>query len=310
VTARRSAAATGAAGKAHPATARARSGPISRDASAIELEPKRIRVGPADVYHYDVGTGPAVMLLHGWNHHAEAWIRNIGPVARAGYRVVALDLPGFGRSGMPHIDYSLRGYSRFITRLMDALRMDRAALVGSSMGGAISLKTAIDHPSRVSAVVGVDPAGMFERPPRLWSLLASPALRAVVRPFVGRRRILEESHKNAYFDKTLSSPQQVDVMAEAHLQPGYRDHFLAMAQSLATTPAGEQLWQELPGLTMPVLVVWGRQDRTLPVHHAYRAAQRIPGSELVLYDQCGHLPMYEKAEDFNRDMVDFLQRRL
>jgi 4,5:9,10-diseco-3-hydroxy-5,9,17-trioxoandrosta-1(10),2-diene-4-oate hydrolase len=58
------------------------------------------------------------------------------------------------------------------------------------------------------------------------------------------------------------------------------------------------------------MVVWGRQDRTLPVQHAYRAAQRIPGSELVLYDQSGHLPMYEKAEDFNRDLVDFLHRSL
>jgi 4,5:9,10-diseco-3-hydroxy-5,9,17-trioxoandrosta-1(10),2-diene-4-oate hydrolase len=310
VTPRRSAAATGAAGKANPQPAGASSAPVIPGALETELEPKRRRVGPADVYHYDVGTGPAVLMLHGWNHHAEAWIRNIGPVARAGFRVVALDLPGFGRSGMPHIDYSLRGYARFVTRFLDGLGIDRAALVGSSLGGAIAFKTAIDHPSRVSAVVGVDPAGMFERPPRLWSLLASPALRAVVRPFVGRRRILEESHKNAYFDKTLSSPQQVDVMAEAHLQPGYRDHFMAMAQSLATAPAAELLWEGLPSLTVPVMVVWGRQDRTLPVQHAYRAAQRIPGSELVLYDQSGHLPMYEKAEDFNRDLVDFLHRSL
>jgi pimeloyl-ACP methyl ester carboxylesterase len=291
---------------------RPRGTPAAADnaAGTVELEPRWAAVGPSRVYHYDVGDGPALVLLHGWNHHAEAWIRNIGPLSAAGYRVVALDLPGFGRSGMPHIDYSLRGYAAFVVRLLDTLEIDRAVLVGSSMGGAIAFKTAIETPQRVSAVVGVDAAGMFTRAPRLWSLVASPMLRMVVSPFVGRRRVLEESHKNAYFDRTLSSPQQVDVMAEAHLQPGYRDHFMSMAESMATTPKAELLWEGLPHITAPVLIAWGRQDRTLPLQHAYRAAQRIPAAELVVYDQCGHLPMYEQAEDFNRDLVDFLRRRL
>lgn len=280
------------------------------DDGAVQLEPRRLQVGPASVYHYDVGSGPMILLLHGWNHHAEAWIRNIGPLVGAGFRVVAPDLPGFGRSGMPRVDYSLRGQARFVTRFLDGLSIDRATIVGSSMGGAIALKTGIDNPARVRAVVGVDPAGMFATAPRLWSLLASPVLRLAVRPFLGRRRLLEESHKNAYYDRALSSPQQVDVMAEAHLQPGYSDHFMEMAQSLVAAPDHDLLWDELPGLKMPVLIAWGRQDRTLPVQHAYRAAQRMPQAELVLYNHCGHLPMYEKAADFNRDLVDFLRRRL
>ena len=284
--------------------------PADAPGAPIQLEPRRLQVGPAHVYYYDVGSGSAILLLHGWNHHAEAWIRNIGPLARAGYRVVAPDLPGFGRSGMPRIDYSLRGWARFVARFLDGLGIDHATLVGSSMGGAIALRTAIDHPSRVSAVVGVDPAGMFTSAPRLWSVLSSPIVRAAVRPFLGRRRLLEESHKQAYYDSALSSAKQVDVMAEAHLQPGYGDHFLAMAQSLVAVPDHDLLWDALPELKVPILVVWGRQDRTLPVQHAYRAAQRMPAAEVLLYDHCGHLPMYEKAEDFNRDLVDFLRRRL
>ena len=65
----------------------------------------------------------------------------------------------------------------------------------------------------------------------------------------------------------------------------------------------------VPGLDHPVLIAWGRQDRTISVQHAYRAAYRIPGAELVIYDNCGHLPMYEKADDFNRDLVGFLRRQ-
>ncbi|MEA2646479.1 MAG: hypothetical protein QOE92_1562 [Chloroflexota bacterium] len=273
---------------------------------ATALTARELRVGPATVFHYDVGAGPALLLIHGWNHHAEAWIRNIGPLAEAGHRVVAVDLPGFGRSGMPRMDYSLRGYSAFLGRLLDALDIEHVSLVGSSMGGAIALRTALDHPDRVATVTGVDAAGMFERAPRLWGLVASPVLRAVVRPFIGRRRLLEESHKHAYYDSAVSSALQVDVMAEAHLQPGYADHFLGMAQSLMAADA--RLWEDLPSLRAPVLVVWGRQDRTLPVAHAYRAAQRMPRAEVVVYDRCGHLPMYEKADDFNRDLLDFLAR--
>jgi 4,5:9,10-diseco-3-hydroxy-5,9,17-trioxoandrosta-1(10),2-diene-4-oate hydrolase len=68
------------------------------------------------------------------------------------------------------------------------------------------------------------------------------------------------------------------------------------------------LWSALPTITAPVLIVWGRQDRTISVQHAYRAAQRIPSAEIVIYDKCGHLPMYEKPVEFNRDLDDFLAR--
>jgi pimeloyl-ACP methyl ester carboxylesterase len=97
-------------------------------------------------------------------------------------------------------------------------------------------------------------------------------------------------------------------MAEAYAQPGYKDHILAMAESMLLAPEGELLWDSLPGIKAPVLIVWGRQDRTISVQHAYRAAQRIPGAEIVIYDKCGHLPMYERPADFNRDLGDFLAR--
>jgi 4,5:9,10-diseco-3-hydroxy-5,9,17-trioxoandrosta-1(10),2-diene-4-oate hydrolase len=151
---------------------------------------------------------------------------------------------------------------------------------------------------------------MYAEAPRFFWLLTSPIIRVAMRPFIGRRRIVVESHKNAYFDKTLSSPLQVDLISEAHLQPGYREHFMNMAQSLTAASDQQVMWDQLPGIRQPVLIAWGRQDRALPVQHAYSAAQHMPGSELVLYDRCGHLAMYEKAEDFNRDLVDFLQRRL
>ena len=272
------------------------------------LEPRHARVGPARIFHYDIGEGPAVVLVHGFNHHAEAWVRNIGVLADAGFRVIALDLPGFGRSGVPRMRYSLAAFAQFLVEFMDAVDIPTAHLVGNSMGGAIVLKTAIESPRRVLTVTGVDPAGMFQSVPRTWALAGHPLARAVLRPLMGRRWLLERSHARAYHDQALSTPLQVDLMAEAYTQPGYRDHILGMAETMLLDPDEGLLWDDLPRLERPALVVWGRQDRTLPVQHAYRAAHRIPGVELRIYDQCGHLAMYEQADAFNRDLLEFLRR--
>jgi 4,5:9,10-diseco-3-hydroxy-5,9,17-trioxoandrosta-1(10),2-diene-4-oate hydrolase len=175
------------------------------------------------------------------------------------------------------------------------------------MGGAIVFKTAIDSPDRVITVTGVDPAGMFTSAPRIWALAGHPLVRAALRPMMGQRRLLEWSHARAYHDQSLSSARQVDVMEKAYTQPGYKDHLLGMAESMLLKPDDGPLWDQLPRLLRPVLVVWGRQDRTLPVNHAYRAAQRIHGAQLKIYDRCGHLPMYEQADAFNRDLLAFIK---
>jgi 4,5:9,10-diseco-3-hydroxy-5,9,17-trioxoandrosta-1(10),2-diene-4-oate hydrolase len=271
------------------------------------LEPRFVKVGRGRIFHYDVGAGEPVILLHGYNHHAEAWVRNIAPLA-AHRRVIALDLPGFGRSGVPKMRYTLTGYADFMVDFMDALNIESAHLVGSSMGGTIALRTAIDGRDRVLTVTGVDAAGFFTKVPRTWSMVTNPVAKLLVRPFLGQRRILEWSHSRAYYDPSLSSAQQTDLMAEAFAQPGYKDHILGMAETMLLAPEDELLWSALPTITAPVLIVWGRQDRTISVQHAYRAAQRIPSAEIVIYDKCGHLPMYEKPVEFNRDLDDFLAR--
>ncbi len=226
----------------------------------------------------------------------------------AGWRVIALDLPGFGRSGVPAMRYSLPGYAGFLVDFLDTLGIGSAHLVGSSMGGAIALRMAVDHPERVRTVTGVDAAGFFTSVPWFWSIAANPVVKTLIRPLLGQRRLLQWSHSRAYYDSTLSSAEQTDLMAEAYAQPGYKDHILGMAESMLLAPEGELLWNALPTIKAPALIVWGRQDRTIPVRHAYRAAQRLPAAEVVIYDECGHLPMYEKADDFNRDLTAFLAR--
>ena len=105
-----------------------------RSADPTQVEPRTVAVGKARIFHYDVGEGPPVLLLHGFNHHADAWERNIAPIAAAGYRVIAIDLPGFGRSGVPEMSYSLRGYAGFVGELLDAPRSTPPTSSANSMG--------------------------------------------------------------------------------------------------------------------------------------------------------------------------------
>lgn len=279
-----------------------------KPANSVHLEPRHAQVGRARIFHYDVGQGAPVLLVHGFNHHAEAWVRNVDALVAAGFRVVALDLPGFGRSGVPRMNYSLAGYAGFLVSFLEELGIKKAHLVGHSMGGAIVLKTAIEEPRRVISVTGVDPAGMFSTVPTTWALAGHPVVRAALRPLLGRRRLLEWSHARAYHDPGLSTARQVDIMAEAYAQPGYREHILDMAQTMLLKPDGGLLWDDLPRLRRPALIVWGRQDRTVPLQHAYRAAHRVPAAELRIYDNCGHIAMYEQSTAFNRDLLDFIRR--
>src|SRR5258708_19819137 len=96
--------------------------------------PRFASVAGGRIFHYDVGAGEPVVLLHGYNHHAEAWIRNIGPLVAAGWRVIALDLPGFGRSGVPAIRYSLPPYPPFLVAFLDTLRIGYAHPLALSVG--------------------------------------------------------------------------------------------------------------------------------------------------------------------------------
>jgi 4,5:9,10-diseco-3-hydroxy-5,9,17-trioxoandrosta-1(10),2-diene-4-oate hydrolase len=180
------------------------------------------------------------------------------------------------------------------------------------MGGAIALRAALQWPDRVGSVVAADAAGMFATTPWIWRLGASPLAKALarplMRPFLGRAQLIDRSHRRAYFDQTLPVEHHTAITTAAFAQPGYKDHFLQMMETLWGMPEKETLWDALPRLTTPVLVIWGRQDRTLPLQHGYRAIYRMPHAEFIVYDRCGHLPMFERADDFNRDVAAFLAK--
>src|SRR5262245_34907734 len=134
-----------------------------------------MQIGKLRVCHVDLGRGEPVLLIHGLGGSIESWAHNIEELAR-NFRIIAVDLPGFGLSDKPRMIYTIRLYREFITQFLKHMRLDRVSIVGSSLGGQVAAEVAINHPSIVKKLVLISPAGALPR-----SFKGSPALRRYVK---------------------------------------------------------------------------------------------------------------------------------
>lgn len=252
------------------------------------------------------GEGPPILLVHGLGASRVAWRDTVRSLAER-YRVYTPDLLGHGDSGKPEIVYDLDNGVRFICELLDVLGERSAALVGNSMGGVMALKTAIDYPDRVNELVLVNSVGLgreLSLPIRLASL---PLIGEFIEgPWPGGTRALL---KNVFYDAGFATPELVQALDRTRKLPGAKRAVLDAIRR-GVTPFGLRrnfvLLDGLSHLRVPLLIVWGAEDRVIPVEHAYRAKRLLPTARLEIFSRCGHWPQIERAEDFNRVLLDFL----
>jgi pimeloyl-ACP methyl ester carboxylesterase len=269
-----------------------------------------VTLGERPVNVLDIGSGPAVVFLHGLSGCWQNWLQSIPPLA-ADHRVIALDLPGFGESPMPAEPITVRGYARLVVELLDALGVEEATIVGNSMGGFIGCEMAIRYPARVRRLVLVAAAGLSLRHMRherkrglraraenlLFFGLGRLARRTdvVVRSRRLRRGLLLLV---AAHPERLSGPLIVE-QAHGAGKPGFGDALEAMTAYPIRDRLGE--------IRCPALVVWGEEDRLVPVRDASEFAWLIPGARKVLYPDTGHMVMLERPERFNADVRAFIE---
>jgi pimeloyl-ACP methyl ester carboxylesterase len=260
----------------------------------------------ARINYAEMGDGPPVILIHGLSGCWQNWLENIPHLARR-HRVVALDLPGFGESELPQDEISIPGYGRFVDAFLGQIGVERAALIGNSMGGFIAAEVAISHPSRVEKLVLVSAAGLMrvgnarltalERAARLFH----PATAAVLarrdylvrRPKL-RRRILYGIVR--YPDRI--EPELVYEVASGAGKPGFLDALNAITKY--------DFADRLPDVSVPTLIVWGRNDMIVPVSGAYEYERLIPNTRLEIFEDTGHVPMLERPARFNQLVEEFL----
>ena len=268
------------------------------------LAAQRAMAGSRDVRYVRTGAGPAVVLVHGFGSSLYTW-KDVIPALAVHHEVVALDLPGFGDSERPE-DLSLEDLPGAVLGLMDRLGIERAALVGNSLGGATVALAAAAQPARVGRLVLIDAAGFNleprERPAvvRLATSRAAPLLQALP----GKRLIVEWSLRQVLHDDSLVTAERV---AE-YLAPAQRPGTYAALRSLGASlgDRAERMATVLATVAAPTLVVWGGDDRWIPPADADRFVAAIQGARKVVIPACGHVPQEEKPAEVARLIVEFL----
>lgn len=240
-----------------------------------------------------------LVFLHGLGGSRGTWENVLGSLVER-HRVVALDLPGHGLSDKraPELaDYSLPGLADALREVLTTLKLAPSLLVGHSLGGAIAMHLALDHPDLVIGLILIDSAGLGEEiNPELLDLVdAEPSPE-------NARRLLELF----YEDKRLVLDRGVDEMLQGRRRPGAVDAERAIARA-AFSREGQrtQLVARLGALTVPTLIIAGVNDRVIPVDHALAAGRAIPDGWLKLMPGIGHVPQVEDAAGLARAVDRF-----
>lgn len=264
-----------------------------------------------DVHYKEAGSGDSgIVLLHGFGGSTFSW-RDALPALASEYRAVAFDRPGFGLTTRPlrdewteHNPYSIESQVRLTVGMMDELGLREAVLVGHSAGGAVALRTALAHPERVTALVLVAPAVYGGGPPSwIQPLLRIPQVRRLG-PLITRRLAgtLESVLDRSYADPSLITPE----VREGYKKPLQADDWDRGLWELTLAAGNGDLADRLGGVTVPTLVLTGDSDEIVPPEDSRRVAEAIPGAELAVVLQAGHLVMEERPADFLQRLTRFL----
>lgn len=273
-------------------------------------EDRYVKVGETNTRYWVLGQGGPLLLIHGLGASCDYWRYNIRALSQ-GYRVYAFDLPGFGRSDKRIDDYSLHFAGEFVAAFLDTQGVDRASLVGNSLGGAVSLQFAVEHPHRLEKLVLVSSGGLGRELPLSFRLLTIPLLGESIAWAWGTRPGMRLTLRSIVYDPQVLKDELVDQMAELARLSGAKEMLLSVARTGINLRGQnmkllEPLLRRVPEIEAPTLIIWGAQDPIIPVAHAHIAHQMIRNSRLHIFDRCGHVPQIEKPEEFNRLVLEFL----
>jgi pimeloyl-ACP methyl ester carboxylesterase len=289
------------------------------DATGVQLAGRLLDVAGCETYVVDApaqspSSLPPVVLLHGYGDTADAWRRVVPPLARR-RRVIAIDVPPFGRSGDPpdcFEDDLIGCYHEFFPALFEELGIKRASFVGHSLGGAMALTVALEQQAAVDRLVLVAPAGLGDSAPWWWHAITGrwvnwPALLRLPNP-VGRpavkaalRGFLEER----LVHDTRAMSEVIDHFVHLHGGPRELRRLIETGRSLMAGYNGELLARSA-ALQIPVLVLWGSEDRLTPAEHAHAFAKAVPHADVEVLERCGHYPQLELPTRVTRLLDEFL----
>lgn len=267
------------------------------------------------IHFRDVGPrdAPVIVLVHGFSaslHTWEPWVADL----KRDYRVISLDLPGHGLSRC--IDNDKIGTDQFvevIDRVTEAVKVQRFTLAGNSMGGSAAWNYALTHPEKLEGLVLVDAAGWprseteGDDRPFIFRLLEIGIARKLVKD-LDMSSLIRPGLEDSFADPSFVTDAMVDRYASLSRAPCHREALLALSAGRGSRAQAST--ERLAAITVPTLVMHGEQDKVIPASHGEQFAAAIPGADLKLYPDVGHLPQEEIAAQSVADLRAFLASRV
>jgi pimeloyl-ACP methyl ester carboxylesterase len=272
-----------------------------------------VQVGRLKISTLTMGQGPDMLLIHGLGSNKSSFFDTAAALSRR-YRVHVLDLPGFGGSSKPATaPYGAPYFARAVVGTMDALEIERAHLVGNSMGGRVAIEVGLERPDRVGGLALLSPAVAFVRRDWHWLVrFARPEL-GLLPHSLGRHRV-EQQFWALFADRDLVDPQVADIVVDEferiYHSAGARLAFLASARAIyLESPFGRNgFYPKLSQLQPPAMFVWCSHDRLIPERFRHHVEKWLPSAEQVVLDGCGHVPQVERPEHTNGLLERFFAR--
>ena len=255
------------------------------------------------VHYRDEGEGEALLLIHGILaslHTWEGWAKEL----KADYRVISLDLPGFGLTGPANFAYNRDNYIEFLHAFLEKLEVERVTVVGNSLGGFFAWNYAIDHPEQVERLVLLDSAGYAQRVPFPMKLYTTPMLGEVTTKITPRSAIAANL-RDVYGDPEKVTEETIDRYHELQLRPGNREASKALFKYAVTQSDSDA--EGIERIKMPTMILWGGDDDWVPTELTRYWQRDVPHAQVIIYPGVGHVPMEEIPEESVADLKRFLE---
>jgi 2-hydroxy-6-oxonona-2,4-dienedioate hydrolase len=240
-------------------------------------------------------SGIPLLLLHGLGGSIESWSKNINFLSTK-FRIIALDLPGFGLSDKPKISYTIKFYVNFLEKFIKSIKLSHLFIIGSSLGGHIAVEFTLKNRKMVHKLILISPAGCLPK-----SFKGTRELKRYI-SIVNARSSRDISRILTSIDTSMVNPSYADSMYKRLSLPGAKEAFIS---ALKGSARAQRYNNQLEKIDTSMLLIWGKTDRMIPIKYI-RPFMEHGNSRIIIIENCGHRPHVENPSLFNKVVKDFL----
>jgi pimeloyl-ACP methyl ester carboxylesterase len=272
--------------------------------SPLKSFSKIIKLDGCETFIVEMGKGENIIFANGIAAPVYTW-RKVMTVLSKNFHVYGLDYKGTGFSGKPKEEYSIDVFSKQILDLMNFFNMKSAVLIGNSLGGEVSLNFAIKYPEKVKSLILIDTAG-YQNNKEFTKLLTRLSRCRFVGNILKRhtsKRFARKIIEWALYNDKIIDKEMVNAYYKPMKTKGAFDAFIELVKNLSYT---EFDYSKVRNIIAPTLIIWGEEDKWIPVSDAYKFHKDIKNSKLIVLKDCGHAPQEEKAEEVSKLIREFI----